>query len=164
MTFQIIIDDEINAYTEHILIYKCIAKVIRSGDQFRLFSPFESSFSSVIYVSPTKEEAVLFVFNINSMHWSNLVPRLNLKGLDKNFEYEICEQLPNNLYQSLGNLKITESNAPIYQLNFEKIILTGEILMSCGLPLKFYSRDDSAMFTFKKIRDVKYLTPYSPSK
>jgi len=46
---------------------------------------------------------------MNSDHWSNLVPRLQLQGLIDDAEYEITEPLPNNVTQAKANLMIIET-------------------------------------------------------
>jgi hypothetical protein len=46
---------------------------------------------------------------MNSDHWSNLVPRLQLQGLINDAEYEITEPVPNNVTQAKANLMIIET-------------------------------------------------------
>ena len=53
---------------------------------------------------------------------------------------------PNNLTQQSGNLMIIETEMPVYQLGFQSVTLSGSILMHAGLPVKFYTLDDSVMF------------------
>lgn len=99
-----------------------------------------------MYVSRDKERAVVFAFSMNSDHWSNLAPRLMLQGLLPDSIYEITEPLPNNMTQSAGNLRITETEISIYQLGASRVRLSGDVLMFAGLPIKFYTLDDSLMF------------------
>jgi hypothetical protein len=99
-----------------------------------------------MYVSRDKSEAVVFAFSVGSDHWSNVVPRLLLDGLDPMAEYEVTEPTPNNLTQQSGNLMIIETEMPVYQLGFQSVTLSGSILMHAGLPVKFYTLDDSVMF------------------
>ena len=108
-----------------------------------------------MYVSRDKLRAVVFAFSMNSDHWSNLVPRLLLQGLLPDDVYEITEPIPNNMAQSTGNLRITELEVPVYQLGYNSVRLSGEILMSAGLPVKFYTLDDSVMFYLKRVRKCK---------
>jgi hypothetical protein len=70
-----------------------------------------------MYVSIDKSEAVVFAFSLNTDHWSNLVPRLILQGLEVNAEYEILEPSPNNLTQNSGNLMIIETEGIILSIN-----------------------------------------------
>jgi hypothetical protein len=60
------------------------------------------TFGAWMYVSQDKTHAVVFAFALNSDHWSNLVPRLQLQGLNPDYEYEITEPLPNNINQAHG--------------------------------------------------------------
>lgn len=67
-----------------------------------------------MYVESEKSQAVVFAFSLNSDHWSNLVPRLPLQGLDPNAEYEITEPIPNNVTQSTGNVLLIESEGKLH--------------------------------------------------
>jgi hypothetical protein len=117
-----------------------------------------------MYVNREKTEAIVFAFSTNSDHWNTLVPRLFLKGLNPHVEYELSEPFPNNITQSAGSYMLIESESklplkssvsfvfliplfyvyrpsfcglvPVYQLGVDKVILTGNILMSAGLPSK----------------------------
>ncbi|RYG61559.1 hypothetical protein EON64_18495 [archaeon] len=62
-----------------------------------------------MYVSRDKREAVVFAFSFNSDHWSDLVPRLILQGLEAQADYELLEPLPNNVTQSTGTLMVIET-------------------------------------------------------
>ena len=68
-----------------------------------------------------------------------------LQGLDPEACYEITEPMPNNVSQNSSNLRIVET-MPGFQLQHPSVILTGAILMNAGLPLKFYTLDDSLRF------------------
>jgi len=62
-----------------------------------------------MYVAKNKRKAVVFVFSMNSDHWSNLVPRLILQGLNPHYVYDVTEPMPNNVTQAKGNLRIVET-------------------------------------------------------
>lgn len=147
---------EILMYRDFSYVYLRFAPVIRTGNIYRLWSPFKNTFASWMYVSQDKTEAVVFCFSLNSDHWSNLVPRLQLQGLDPKIEYEIQEPLPNNIAQQAGNFKIIETELSIYQLGYASVTLSGAHLMQAGLPIKFYTLDDSVMFTIKKFEGDDY--------
>ena len=66
-----------------------------------------------MYVSRNQETAIVFAFSVNSDHWSNLVPRLLLRGLHPDYEYEITEPIPNNIIQNTGNLMIIETESKL---------------------------------------------------
>ena len=99
-----------------------------------------------MFVTADRTEAVVFAFSVNSDHWSNLVPPLKLQGLSPDGIYSVVEPLPNNVCQSQSNLRILEMPTPLYQLGHPTVYLTGEILMQAGLPIKFYTLDDSLFF------------------
>jgi hypothetical protein len=103
-----------------------------------------------MYVSRDQTEAVVLAFSMGSDHWSNVVPRLVLAGLQLDWEYVVSEPMPNNLAQQSGNLMIIETEVPVYQLGYPTVALTGSMLMNAGLPIKFYTLDDSVLFTVKK--------------
>ncbi len=68
--------------------YKTIRPVVQRGDQYRLRSAFDSAFSSVMYVSKDKSEAVLFAFRTHIPDPELLSP-LKLCGLEPEALYEI---------------------------------------------------------------------------
>ena len=67
-----------------------------------------------MYVSTDKSQAVVFAFSMSSDHWSNLVPRLMLQGLENDSVYEVTEPLPNNVAQESANLRIIETEGSCY--------------------------------------------------
>ena len=79
-----------------------------------------------------------------------LLRHLMLQGLDPTIEYEVTEPLPNNIAQQAGNFKIVEMDTSIYQLGYDSVTLSGAHLMNAGLPVKFYTLDDSVMFVLKE--------------
>eukprot|EP01031_Cornospumella_fuschlensis_P034588 gene34588-41883_t len=130
--------------------YRQIHHVIRFGDIYRLWDPFKRALASWMYVTRDKSEAVVFAFSFNSDHWSDLVPRLILQGLEEQADYELIEPLPNNVTQSTGNLMIIEAPVPVFQLGVPSITLSGKVLMTAGLPVKFYTLDDSVVYTLRR--------------
>ena len=148
-------DAEIQLFKESSYKYLNLAPVIRDGDLYRLWDPFKSSFCAWMFVSRDRLRGVCFAFSLNSDHWSNLVPRLTLRGLRKDAEYMITEPFPNNLKQQAGNFKIIESDVRQYQLGQEVTKLRGSHLMMAGLPVKFYTLDDSVMFVLDAREGVK---------
>ena len=142
---------EVSLFYEQSQCYGNIGHIVRKGDLYRLWNPFKSKFAAWMYVSRDLSEAVVFAFSMGSDHWSNVVPRLVLKGLDPQALYEVTEPLPNNLAQQSGNLMIIETEVPVYQMGYHSVILTGSILMNAGLPVKFYTYDDSILFVLTKV-------------
>ncbi|QGY46499.1 family 10 glycosylhydrolase [Maribellus comscasis] len=102
---------------EAVQMYKSIRDVIQFGDLYRLISPYENNGSaSLMYVSPGKERAVFFTFNLKeNLKYVN--PPIRLGGLDPDKKYRITEIN-----------KASEQN-----LRFEGQVFTGEFLMVIGL-------------------------------
>eukprot|EP01039_Chlorochromonas_danica_P002520 gene2520-2760_t len=140
--------------------YRQIAPIVRWGEIYRLWDPFKMRLAAWMYITRDKSKAVVFAFSANSDHWSNLVPRLQLQGLQPDSEYEVVERHPSSLTQSSGTLMIIESEVPAYQLGVSVAYLTGDILMNAGLPIKFYTLDDSAVFVLTQ-RPAQLTTPSS---
>ena len=67
-----------------------------------------------MYVSRDKSRAVVFAYNVNGDHWSNLVPRLPLQGLESDADYELTEPVPNNLTQAQGTLMMIETEGTVH--------------------------------------------------
>ncbi len=76
-----------------------------------------------MYVTRDKSQAIVFAFCMNSDHWSNLVPRLQLDGLVPHAEYEVSEPFPSNITQSSGSVMMIESEG--------KILITVDMLLHC---------------------------------
>ena len=142
---------ELDFYRAVVLLFREIQPIVFLGDFYRLWNPFIVPYAAWMFVSRDQRDAVVFAFSLNSDHFSNLVPRLQLQGLRRDAEYEVLEPIPNNVSQGRGNLRIVESSTPCYQLGYESCVLTGGILMSCGLPVRFYTLDDSVMFRLMQV-------------
>lgn len=75
--------------------YKVIRPVVQQGDLYRLVSPYEGKrdFTSLMYVTETKDRAVLFAYRHLFKHeMSNIVIRL--QGLNPDAKYTIREVAP----------------------------------------------------------------------
>jgi hypothetical protein len=55
-----------------------------------------------------------------------------LRGLEPEYIYEITEPIPNNLTLLSSNNVVVESEESVYQLGYNSVVLTGEILMNAG--------------------------------
>ena len=83
--------DEYKFAAQAISTYKQIRPVVQFGDLYRLISPYaQKNISSLMYVTPDKEEAVLFVYQLKH-RFNPSFPRLTLQGLSPEASYEICE-------------------------------------------------------------------------
>ena len=136
-------EKEAEAARAYIFVYKSVEHLIRKGQLYRLWSPFDGSLSSIMFVLPSKLEAVVFAFNQGTAHWSTLIPRLRLQGLDPAFMYTCTEPLPNYFTRLKSNVQVVEVNEPSYLLGSAKMALSGAALMHLGLPVKFFSEDDA---------------------
>ena len=93
----------------------------------------------------------VFAFNRSSTFWSNLVPRLQLRGLDPNALYDVREPLPNNRMQKSGTLEVIRTPGPVYQLGAACVRMDGATLMHAGIPVRFLTQDDSLLFLLKRV-------------
>ena len=87
-------DNEIETAKKKIALYKEIRPLVHSGILYRLTSPLESNSSTLEYVSPDQEEAVVFCYNVSediiaSTRCSAEDKRLRLKGLKPDGIYKL---------------------------------------------------------------------------
>jgi hypothetical protein len=143
--------EEIALFAAQVQVWKSFCHIIYCGELYRLWDPFSVPLCSWMFVTHHRDEALVFAFSVNSDHWSNLVPPLKLQGLIASGVYEVTEPMPNNVCQSSSNLRIMETPQPLYQLGHASVFFTGAILMSAGLPIKFYTLDDSLMFHLRLV-------------
>ena len=158
--FIITIKYDLIKFGEQVKIFKAVSPIIIYGSLYRLWNPFKSSFASFMYVSQDKSEAVVFGFSLNCDHWNSAVPSLCLQGLDTDATYEVTEIMPNSIVQSPGNLQITPimtpaSCFPRFQLGVSSMDFPAKILIKIGLPVKFFSLDDSVCFLLCKVDNEK---------
>ena len=99
-----------------------------------------------MYVLKDRSEAVVFVFNMGTPHWSTLMPRIRLRGLMEEAVYSVSEPLPNSLTRMQGNLKVIETEDPVFLLGAQVRKMSGGAMMHMGLPIKFFSEDDAILF------------------
>lgn len=75
---------------EQVAIYKSIRRLVQYGDLYRLLSPFEGNYTSFLYVSEDKREAVLFLYRVMNTPNGPLF-RLRLDGLNPDLRYRMEE-------------------------------------------------------------------------
>jgi alpha-galactosidase len=98
--------------------YNEYKNIVWHGDLYRLASPYENDLASLMFVSPDKDNAVMFNYLTNWRYIGNPALRpVKLQGLDANKKYRITEI---NLY---GNQKSTIDKNKIY---------SGDYLMKVG--------------------------------
>lgn len=80
--------EEREQIAEGVRIYKStIRNLVMSGELYRLLSPYGNSTSSLSYVSQNKDQAILYIYQIEDGH----VPTITLSGLAKDKNYLIRE-------------------------------------------------------------------------
>lgn len=107
--------------------YKRIRPIVQFGDLYRLASPYENSYASLLYVDEIKSMAVLFVLGLDRD--GSFVDTLPLSGLDPEAHYAIreingCEKLHAN---------------PL-------VCASGRELLEHGLCISLSGKYDSAVF------------------
>jgi alpha-galactosidase len=69
--------------------YKAVRRTVQQGDLYRLISPENGSErSATFYVSPDKQQAVLFAF-LHSSTKRDVLPPIQVAGLDPNAKYRV---------------------------------------------------------------------------
>ena len=123
-------EDELAYVKSAVAEYKRIRPVVMFGDLYRLVSPYDHDFSSVMYVSEDKSRALVFAYNINHS-LGHVQPQIQLRGLD-----------PDRLY------KINEINTQDDRLHTQHNGQTmgGDTLMARGLKVHLTKEYDSAAF------------------
>jgi len=126
--------DEYKFAAQAISTYKQIRPVVQFGDLYRLISPYaQKNISSLMYVTPDKEEAVLFVYQLKH-RFNPSFPRLTLQGLSPDASYEICE---------INTADLKEQ---------ARKTITGGFLMDQGMEVWLDKEYDSKIYHLKKTK------------
>jgi len=99
--------------------------VVQQGDLYRLASPYENPFASLMYVDEAKSHAVAFALGLQE-DGEHAVP-FKLRGLDPARKYRVAEI----------------NRGASAHLELPAAAITGAELMSKGLPAKLSGRFDS---------------------
>ena len=110
--------EELDKLQKYLAEYKEIRHIIHNAYLYRLSSAFENDYTVWEYLSRDKKEAVVFVFAHN-MNFRGSVPRIRLRGLDKNKAYRVRGEE--------YHLPYTDMVAP------EERIIHGDALMNFGI-------------------------------
>jgi alpha-galactosidase len=70
--------------------YKNIKHVVLQGDLYRILSPYQSNRASLMYVAESKQEAVVFTYQMKKVYGGDH-SRMLLKGLDPDLNYTLSE-------------------------------------------------------------------------
>lgn len=108
--------------------YKTYRDLISSGDLYRIKSPYDSDFWSMMYVSKDKKRAVVFAYCLK-YQGRTLIPQLRLYGLDPEKDY-----------------KVTELNVKKSSFWGSGSTFKGDYLIESGLNPKLVKIYDSAVF------------------
>lgn len=84
--------EELDELQKYLAEYKGIRHIIHNAYLYRLSSAFENSYTVWEYLARDKKEAIIFVFAHN-MNFHELVPRIRLRGLDKNKQYRVSGEV-----------------------------------------------------------------------
>ncbi|GHU98725.1 alpha-galactosidase [Bacteroidia bacterium] len=121
--------EELKTISSAIAQYKTIREVIQLGDLYRLTSPYEDNFASMVYVSKDRSQAVAFCF-VTKYSPAQDYPVIRFSGLDPNRTYAISEINPG---KSNGSPSVGKS-------------FTGDFLMKNGIRTTFWRACESAVF------------------
>lgn len=81
-------DEEKDTAKHQIALYKEIRRLVQQGDLYRLQSPFEGNETSWMFVSPDKNEALLFYFRVLAEP-NGPLRSVKLEGLDPAKDYAV---------------------------------------------------------------------------
>ena len=110
--------------------YKRLRPVIQQGDLYRLVSPWDHSYASLMYVNDDKSHAVVFLYGLNRGIMSDYPAPLPIQGLSLDKRYRVTE--------------INKEKRDHSRVNGQT--LGGAALMAMGLPVKLEGDYDSAAF------------------
>lgn len=99
--------------------YKKVRPIVQLGDLYRLVSPYETNWASLMYVSKDKSQAVFFAYSLKFQGETSWL-ETKMKGLDPNKTYIITE------------LNTRDSKTAFWGSSKE---FTGEFLMKNGVNL-----------------------------
>jgi alpha-galactosidase len=111
-------DDELKFSQMALENYNRLKSIIWYGDMYRLLSPYENPFASLMYVDEKQETAVAFNYVVSNRYYGNYSPvAVKFQGLDPEKHYLVKEI---NLQEG--------KNSPI-----QSGVYTGEFLMKNGI-------------------------------
>lgn len=122
--------EEVAFAQKAVVDYKRIRPVVQQGDLYRLVSPWENTYASLMYVNDDKSHAVVFVYGLNRLIYADAPAPLPIQGLAADKHYRVTE--------------VNREKAEHSRVNGKQ--LTGAALMAMGLPIKLDNEYDSAVF------------------
>jgi alpha-galactosidase len=110
--------------------YKRLRQIIQQGDLYRLVSPYDHNYASLMYVSDDRSRGVVFLYGLTHDIMTDYPTPLLLQGLDAGKRYRITE--------------INRDKREHSRVNSQTI--GGGALMAIGLPVRLDCDYDSAVF------------------
>lgn len=117
--------------------YKSFSDVVWHGDQYRLVSPWDHDFASIMYVNGQRDRAVVFNYQVNNRYATGSTSPVVLKGLDPAKKYSVKEI---NLYPG------TKSTLP------DHAVYSGNYLMMVGLNPDVNTRRSSVILEVNEVK------------
>ena len=111
--------------------YKRIRDTVQQGDLYRLVSPYNSTYASLMYVNEAKTRAVVYVWGLTRGIQHDFPAPIRLQGLDAAKTYKVNEinVLSGKFHSRVNGKK-----------------LGADALMTMGVPVKLRGDYDSAVF------------------
>lgn len=141
--------DELAFVKNALVEYKRLRPLVQQGDLYRLVSPYDHDYASLMYVNEKKNQAIVYVYGLSRRMRQNYVPPIRLQGLDPTKKYRLREiniardgNGPRPHAKLLGRPQGFRA-----EMRADVAPLSGEALMSLGLPVVLGEKDyDSAVF------------------
>lgn len=130
--------DEVAFAKNAVAEYKRIRPVVQQGDLYRLVSPWQNSYASLMYASPAKDHAVIYVYGLNRPIHSDYPPPLLLQGVDSAKRYKVTE--------------LTREKGKRPHIPVDGRVLSGDALKNVGLPIRLGTEYDSAIFELTEVK------------
>jgi alpha-galactosidase len=81
-------EDEKQLIKSEVAFYKSIRRLVQYGDLYRILSPFDGEYTSFLFVSEDKKEAILFLYRVLNVPNGPLY-RIPLEGLNPAYHYRV---------------------------------------------------------------------------
>ena len=127
-------EEEAEFSKKAVALYKQIRPIVQKGNLYRLVSPYEYDYSSLMYVSENSADAVLFAYNTNHRFGNNFYS-IKLQGLNPASAYKV-EEINKASKNHLNSLNDTYS---------------GQFLMDQGITVDIDEEYDSLIVKISKV-------------
>ena len=116
--------------------YRRLRDVVQQGDLYRLVSPYEASYASLMHVSADRSRALVFVWGLNRGPNREYPARVRLAGLDPARRYAVKEinRLPGAKAHVAADGTVV-SAAALMEFGFEPVLSNGDY-DSCVIELE----------------------------